>query len=149
MPTTYDAAIDAMFGIAKAIFDVNALAILGYVPDVRYPGAPLGTKPDRSRLWARVSSQIVTDGQASLTNALQQRMYEADGLLYIQLFCPRNVGASIDKGRLIAKALQTSLRKDGLNGEIWFRKAKILELPESEESYPITVSAEFTYKTLQ
>lgn len=145
MATTYDAAIDEMFGVVKGV--LAGQVILGYVPDTRWPGVPLGTKPDATRLWVRVSAKVITDNQATLANANGKTLYEATGMLYIQLFCPRNIGASIDNGRLVAKAIQSAFRTS-LSAEIWYTKAKIEELPESDESYPINVSVQFYYKTI-
>lgn len=148
MTTTYHDAIDEMFASAKAVFDGTAAALLGYVPDVRWPGAPLATVPDYTKLWARVSLQIVTDEQASLANNNDKRFFWATGLLFIQLFCPRNVGGSIDKGRLIAEQIQNKFRHQSTSGEIWYRNAKVVELPETEDSYPINVIVQFKYKTI-
>lgn len=148
MATTLRAAIDEMFATANNVFTGYAATLLGYAPDVRWPGVPLGTQPDKSRLWARVSTQIVTDEQASLANAQGIQLYAATGLLHIQLFCPRNVGASIDNGRLVAEALQNAFRLQSTSGEIWYSKQKAFELPEAEENYPINVSVQFYYKTI-
>lgn len=147
MTTTYHDAVDSIFGTAKTVFDGYATTLLGYAPDVRYPGVPNANKPDKSKLWARCSSQIVTDVQASLSNVNNISFFFADGLFYIQLFCPRNVGGSIDKGRLIAEALQKAYRASPLSGEMWYSKVKIVELAETEENYPINVSGEYQYKT--
>lgn len=148
MATTATAAIDEMFETVKTVFDSVAAPLLGYDPDVRWPGVPVAAKPDRSKFWSRVSSQLVTDEQSALANASQLRLFEATGMLYVQLFCPRNIGGSIDSGRSIAIALQTALRKASPDNEVWYRKAKSVELPEDDASYPILVSVQYTYKTI-
>lgn len=148
MPTTYHAVIDEMFAQIKGVFDGFATTLLTYAPDVRWPGAAGPVKPIPDRLWVRVSMQIVTDSQASLSNVNDKRFFWTNGLVFVQLFCPRNMGASLDNGRLIAEALQNVLRKSSTSGEIWYRNAKIVELPETVDNYPITVSAQLMYKTI-
>lgn len=148
MATTYHAAIDEMFATADGVLIGYAATLLGYALDVRWPGVPVSSKPDKTRLWARVSAQIVTDAQVSLANANRISLFQATGLLNVQLFCPRNVGASIDNGRLIGEAIQNAFRTLSTSGEIWYTNQKVVELPEAGESYPITVSVRYTYKTL-
>lgn len=152
MSITYDQALDEIYGIAKAVFDDSQWPTLfGYTLDIRYQGVPKASKPDMQKLWVRVSSQIVGDGQASLTNVQGARMYEAHGLLFIQLFCPRNVGGSLDKGMKLAMALQNAFRKPSPSNEIWFEGTPgqvIRVLPETEESYPVNVVVAFRYQTL-
>jgi hypothetical protein len=148
MPTTYNAAIDEMFGNANSVFVGTAASLLGYTPDVRWPGAPKANPPDKTKLWARVSFQVVTDDIAALANANGVCLYQTIGICFVQLFCPRNVGQSIDNGRLIAIALQAAFRTPvSSSGELWYSKSKIFELPEAEESYPITVSTRVQFKT--
>lgn len=150
MSLSYLDAKDQLFTRAKNVLggsDTNTL--LGYVPDVRWQGVPTATVPDKSKLWARVSSQVVTDGQAALANANGKRLFEAAGLLYIQLFCPKGEAGIPAKGLLLAIALQAQYRQQSSSAELWFRNQRILELPETADSYPINVVTEFRYKTLQ
>lgn len=147
MPTTYTDAQDEMFGMANAVFATTAVSLLGYAPDVRWPGVPKAGVPDRTKLWARVSEQIVTEEQASLANANSIRLFDAIGMLYMQLFCPRNIAASVELGRAVGIALQVAFRHTSPSGQVWYRKAKMVELPEGLENYPILVSTEFQYRT--
>lgn len=150
MPTTYIAAKDELFGIVKAVFDdAKWVALLGYVIDVRWPEVARASKPDFTKQWARVSAQSVSDGQATLSNVQNTKVFEAVGLLYVQLFCPRNMPASQENGLLIASDLQAAFRKQSPTGELWFRNQKISELPPTEDSYPINVQTDFQYRTLQ
>ena len=150
MSTDYITARDEMFGIAETVFDDSATStLIGYKPDVRWPADPKPSVPDVTKVWARVSHQVVTDGQAALANAQGQKLYEAKGLLFIQFFSPRNVGGMYDKVLQLALVMQEAYRDPSPTGEIWFRNAKVVQLPEEATSYPINFSTEFSYKTLQ
>lgn len=148
MATTYSAAVDEVFGMVNGVLTGAAATLLGYTPDIRWPGVPKEAVPDKTKLWARVSLQIVTDTQTALANANGQRMFTANGLLFVQLFCPRNQPESIDNGRSIATDLQTVFRTNGISGEVWFTQAKFVELPETDESYPINFSTRLQYRTI-
>jgi hypothetical protein len=150
MSVNYSDALDELFGMVKAIFDQAKWSdLFGYTIDVRWPGVALATKPDMTKLWARVSFQIVSEPQASLSNAAGNKMYETTGLLYVQLFCPRNQPDSMDNGRELAVDMRNRFRHDSPSQEIWFRNQTVRELPETEENYPINVVVTFSYKTLQ
>lgn len=148
MPTTFQSAIDELFTIVKAIFDDSTwTAAFGYQPVLYYPGDPQAQKPDMTRLWARVSCKIVTDEQYSLANTNGEQLYEAVGLLFVQLFCPRNQPGSIDNGRRLGVALQRAFYPQSPSGEIWFRRAAVRELDETPDNYPINVVVEYRYRT--
>lgn len=145
----YIDATDEMFGIIFGVLSSSTVHdLLSYDMDIRWPGKPVATKPDPTKLWARVSKQIVTDSQSSLANDGQQREFDATGLLYVQLFCPKNQPASLENGRTVAVALQQAFRKQSPSDEIWFRNQAIRELPETDENYPINVITEFQYTSL-
>lgn len=148
MATTYSAAVDAMFALALSVLTGFAAGELGYAPDVRFAGVPKSNPPDKTKLWARITSEVITDRQASLANANGVSIFEASGLLFVQIFCPRNVGGSLPIGRLIGAQLQNAFRNNGSSGEIWYTAAKLKELPEDSSSYPILFSTRFYYKTL-
>ena len=149
MSITYQAAQDAILGIAKAAIDANANSILGYAPDVRYSGVPKSTPPDMSKLWIRLTTTVVKDNQAALANANSKQLYEANGFFIAELYCPRNVAGSKDAhGTPLAEAIRTAFRNGASSGEIWFTDMVIHDLPETAENYPIQVSAMFNYRTI-
>lgn len=147
MSINYPAVIDEMFTTVKAIADGSS-DLIGYVPEVRWQGVPKSTKPPVDKFWLRASKMIVTEQQASLSSVDDTRMWEAIGLMYVQCFCPRNLASSIDNGRLFAERMRNAFRQQSLSGEIWYRNQKVVELPETAESYPINVVIEFHFKTL-
>lgn len=148
MSILYTEVIDEMFTTAKAIID-GCADIIGYVPETRWQGVPKGPKPAMDKFWLRVSQQVVTESQASLSNVDDRRLWETVGLLYVQLFCPRNAVNSIVNGRLLAVRLRNAFRQQSLSNEIWYRNQKVVELAETSDNYPINVVIQFEFKTLQ
>lgn len=148
MAVTYQIAQDEVFGIVKAVIDANQASLFGYTIDVRYPGVPKDTKPDMSMLWARASSQIVSDGQSALSNVGGVKRYDAIALLYVQLFSPRNVPEK-QKSLTLAELLRSEFRKASPSGNLSFFNQKIVELPEEATNYPTNVVVEFRYQTVQ
>lgn len=145
----YVDATDEMFGIIYGVLsDAQWNTKFGYTIDVRWPGIAKENKPDPSKLWARVSKQVVKEQQSSLANVQGERNFTTIGLLFTQLFCPRNQPATLDNGRMVAVALEQALRQSSPSGEIWFLNQAIRELPETDENYPITVVTEYNYQTM-
>lgn len=148
MAITQQDVIDELFGSVKQVFDAST-SFIGYIPELVWPGNPIGNKPDNSKYWGRASQQHVTDQQSALANADGLKLYEATGLLYVQVFCPRNQAESPELGRKLALALQTRFREQSDSAEVWFRNARVLELAETAKNYPINFVVTFTYKTIQ
>lgn len=141
-------AVDEMFSSVKAAVDASQ-SIIGYAPEMRWPGAAKGSKPDMTSFWLRTSLQIVTEDQSSLANDFGSRMYESVGLLFVQLFCPRNLPGSIDKGRLLAERIKSVFRQQSISGEVWYKNPKVVPLPETDQSYPFNVVITFSFRTLR
>jgi hypothetical protein len=142
---TYSDAIDTLFGIVNAAW-AGALSIVGYTPEIRWQGREVPNKPPINKIWARVSSQIVTDTQASLADKNSKRIYHAKGLLYIQLFCPRTDDLTIP--RLFAQYIREAFRSESSDGNIWFTNPRIVEQPPTKAHYPIVVSTNFEYDNI-
>lgn len=150
MSVTQQDSLDLMYGIAKGAIDANAPGILHYAPDVRYVGQPKAERPDQEKLWIRISSSVVTDDLSAIPNATGQKLYQASGLLSVELYCPRNVAGSVSTfGLPLGEAIRSAYRSSGSSGEISFTNQKIVQMTETDESYLILVSVRFTYQTVQ
>lgn len=148
MSIEYPDAVDEMFTTVKAMID-DSTDIIGYIPEVRWQGVPVARKTSPDKFWARASQMVVTENQASLANENDTRKWETIGLLYVQIFAPRNQPGSADKARLLADKIRDAFRQSSLSGEIWYRKQKVVQLPETEQSYPFNIVIEFYYETLR
>jgi hypothetical protein len=148
MSIIYGDAVDEIFGTVKAVNDTIAAGILGYTPELRWQSVPLGMQPAKDKFWLRASMMLVTEDQIALSAVNELRLFESIGILYVQLFCPRDIASSIENGRLLAVAIRDAFRQQSNSGEIWYKNQKVVELPETVESYPINVVVKFQYKTL-
>jgi hypothetical protein len=147
--TTYDAVVDEMFGIINDAWKADSTAVAGYIPEIRWKGAPKADPAPMDKYWARVSSQLVTDAQSSLSSFNGTKRYRATGLLYFQLFCPRTLPDRESVGRKLAMLIHSAFRKPSISGAIEFRNNVIRELPESEDYYPINVVVNFEFDSVQ
>ena len=160
MTLTYDAAVDEMFGQFRAAWIAGSAAIVGYVPEVRWPGVepknPDGSlkKPESDKYWARVSQQGVDDEQTSLSACVESNeigatlpasRFTAIGLLFVQLFCPKTDPQGVELGRKLASLSQRAYRGKKTSGGVWFRNVRIIEVEDEELWHRFNVVAEYEY----
>ena len=100
MSISYEDAIDEIFALFNEAWNAKATAVAGYVPEVRWPGVEEPDKLDYAKFWARVSQQTVLDEQNTLKN--EDVCYTTDGLVFIQIFCPKSNNLSMTEGRQLA-----------------------------------------------
>lgn len=142
-------AFDEICGIVNTWMTVNSAAILGYVPEIRWPGNPKGDHPAALNIWARVSQRIVKDSQTGINAIEGQRLYTAVGLLYVQIFCPRSVSNSLVNGRILANGLRDRFRHPSPSSEIRFRDQKVVEVSAEDDYYPLNVVVTYEYDSIQ
>lgn len=145
MTTDYVAAVDEMFALFDAAFTANAPAVVGYMPDIRWQGINEGTTPDASKYWCRVSQQTVEEEQSTLADKDGKKRYTATGLIFVQLFGPIADVEAFEKGRLLAVIARNVFRGKSTSGKVWFRNARIRELPNEESAVRFNVVAEYEY----
>jgi hypothetical protein len=146
MPVTYTDAQDELFGIVNgAVAQLGS--IVGYIPSIQWPGSAVAGSPDYSKIWMRVSSKIVTDKLSALGNRAGQRLYKANGLMFIQLFAPRTL-ASTFLAKQAAQFIRDFFRTESVTGELRFVEAKMVELDPEDLYYPINIAVQFEYYTL-
>jgi hypothetical protein len=145
---TYSEATDEILKVLNDYMP-DAAALVGYVPDVRWPGVPEQGKPDRSKYWIRPSHSIVKDGQSSISSSIGKKRYRAIGLLFVQVFCPRLAHNTLVNGRKLAEAIRDEYRKASPSGNIEFRDQEVKEIPSQAEFYQLNVVVTFEYDTIQ
>ena len=148
MTLNHDQAKDEMFAAFNAAWSAGSAAIVGYVPEVRWPGKE-EDKPDGSKFWARVSEQVVDEPQTSLSaclgesqNAMRTTCY---GLLFVQIFAPKSVDDGYDKGDKLAQLGKTAFRGKKTSGGVWFRNARATSLPAEDLWNRFNVVTEYEY----
>lgn len=142
---TYEQAIDDMFGLFNAAWIAGTNDIVGYIPEIRWSGVEAPTAPDRSKFWARVSQKTSFETQSTLRNGNSGQRYTNQGTVYVQIFCPVSESGSITKGRKLGELARNAFRgKHSING-VWFRNARILEMPTEQDWFAFTVRTDYIY----
>ncbi len=147
MTTTYRAATSDMFGVILTVWPQLA-AIVGYTPEVRWQDVASDQIPDGSKVWARVSRQTIDSPQTSLSTCVGEigkLRYTEFGLVFVQLFAPAGESQSQDLLAQVAEVIRGSLRRKSTDNAVWFRNARINEIPPENRMLRANVVAEFNY----
>jgi len=151
-------ALDVMNAqIFTALTDTSVDTLLGAFGPlvILWEGVENRAKPDGSKYWIRVSHNIVTSPQSTLSTcegANGQKRYTTSGLTFLQLFAPM-----VDK-EVARKALDlATIARNAFRGQqghssddsVWFRNPRINNnLPIENDQYRLNVIAEFEYDEL-
>lgn len=125
--------------------------IVGYVPELRWQNVQEPAQINSSKFWARVSIQTVIEEQSTLSNCEGlpwQKRYTTNGLVFVQIFCPKSNARANELGKLLSVVARNSFRGKMTDNKVWFRKARINELPQEDLFYRFNVIAEFQYDEL-
>lgn len=143
MTATYREAVDAMFELFNTAWIDGTTAIVGSIPQIFWQGVEPIDKPVVDAFYAMVSAQNVIDRQATFRN--ETKRYTSNGLLTIQLFCPRANSQAMDKGRQLAELCREVFRNNGTSNGVWFRNARINDLPPEENSYRFNIIVDYEF----
>lgn len=151
MTTNYIDARNEINSLFYEAWQLKAAAIAGYLPEIRWQGVQYRSLPDGSKIWGRVSIQTVFEEQTTLSTCEGkpgQKRYTASGLVFVQLFCPKSDTESYAKGGKLAKIARDAFRGKSTPGKVWFRNARINEIPPEELYERYNVVTEFEYDEL-
>lgn len=146
MTTTYPGAIDEMFAKVTSSWNSGTAAIVGYIPEIRWPGREEAETPPNEKYWARVSQQTVSDKQASITADVQngKRRFTGEGLLYVQIFAPMTDPFGYKNGEALAVLARSAFRGSD-TANVIFRNARINNLDPDGKAYRFNVVSEYEY----
>lgn len=149
MPATYPQAIDEIFTLINSAWVAGASAAAGETVDpLRFVGVETQGKQATDKYWARVSTQGVDENQASISNGVGapgNRRYQAEGLVFVQLFGPKSRNTAMEKLRLLAQLARNAYRGKVTANGVWFSHVRIQELDPEELWQRINVVAEYAY----
>ena len=124
-------------------------SIIGYIPPVEWQGAQPLKAPDKAKHWAHLSQQIVIDRQETLsvcTGEPGKKRFNTQGLIFVQLFCPKSLVNSFAKGGELCEVIKTAFRgKTTTPSKIWFRNARYTPLEPEDLYYRYNFVAEFEF----
>lgn len=148
MTATFSQADDEIKGAFWVFWQANAPAIVGYVPEVRWPNDQERDLPAGEKFWARLSIQTVLSEQTTLAASVEgagKRRYTSSGLIFVQLFCPKSNVEADELGKLLAETAQNSFRGKSTPGKVTFSHVRINPLPPENLFYRYNIVAEFEY----
>jgi hypothetical protein len=141
MTTNYIDAIDEMFSLFLAAWNAGSGAIVGYIPVIVWPDSK--TEPEIKKFYCKVSQQTVNEDQSALK--CQNKRYENNGLIFVQIFCPSSDVAAKEKGRLLAVVARDAFRGNKTSGGVVFHKTRIQELLPQNGAERFNVVSEYQY----
>lgn len=142
---------DEIATLFQTAWQANTVSIVGYVPEIQWQGVQTRNQPDGSKYWVRFSKQTVIEQQVTLSTCEGlpgQRKYEASGLVFIQIFCPKSDSQAFDLGQQLATVARNAFRGKVTPGRIWFRNVRINELEPEELYQRFNVVSEYEYNEL-
>jgi hypothetical protein len=145
----YITAIDSIFEAFKAVWDEDTTAVVGYVPAVYWQGIEEPEKPDASKYWVRLSQQSVNETQKTFVGENSKKRFQNDGLVFVQLFCPKVDSQSFQIGRELAVVARDAFRGKVTSSGVWFRNARIKELSDEEGYHRFNVVADYQFDEME
>jgi hypothetical protein len=127
------AARDEMLGVFNTAWTGTGFPVVW--SDV--PGSP----PSAETPWARVTLRHVDGAQRTLSDAAGSRSYTATGTIWVQLFIP--IGQGLTQAYPLAKTVLDAYRS--ANGLVWYRNARLKELPDDGAFSRINCLIDFSY----
>lgn len=132
-------------------WQTGASVIVGYVPEIRWQGVEEQSAIDASKFWCRHSLEIVEEQQSTLSTcegAPGKKRYTTYGLVFVQIFCPRNLALAYRQGKLLGELAKSAYRGTSTPGGVWFRNATLKPLQPENSYIRFNVSAQFEYDSL-
>lgn len=136
--TIYSRLLDAMPAIAD---------IVGYTPEIRFQGVVEEQPPKANEFFLRARVEPVNETQATFRNS-QDKRYQADGLVIIQLFSPMNIVGGIDTLRQVADLIKKAYRGSISGSGIWYYNTIILEIPPDRHWNRLNIRSEYEYSEI-
>jgi hypothetical protein len=129
-------------------WNLNSNSVAGYVPEIHWQGVEKRGLPDANHTWLRFSQQTVDERQSTLSSDVFQfgeKRYSIEGVLIIQIFAPKSEMRAWENCGKYAQIVKNMFRGQGTQNCIWFRNARIQELPQEELYYRMNVTVEYYY----
>ena len=122
-----------------------AVAALGLEAEVRYKDDGL-EQPEQGSYWMRLSTQTVDEGHETLSNG-ENRRFLTVGLVFVQIFCPRQDDNASDNADILAEAMRNAFRDPRVDANLEFTGATIDDNVRPEPAWiAVNVNARFSYR---
>lgn len=150
MATTFQVAVDEIYGTLKTQWDADTPAIVGGSPatpaELLYEDTEWKGRPDDPTTlpWARVMVRHSVGEQATLANQSSRRLFRNYGVVMVQCFASMRD----NRGALVARQL-AEVAKEAFEGKrtsnVWFQSVRFNEVGREGLFYQINVVANFEW----
>ena len=104
-------------------------------------------EPSNHLYWIRISTQVVHEGQESLRNGSFVRRFMTQGLVFVQIFCPRSDDNAVMYLDIISERLRNAFRQICVNENLEFTQAAVDDSMSAGKIWlNNVVSSTFTYR---
>ena len=144
-------ALDEIYELTKQ--SVIAGAVLAGIPAnsyvLRFYGRDEVKPPDASKFVIEVSNVISTEQQTSLgtvrtSRADKARLFTSRGTVYARILAPKSGSNNYRRAQMLAEAVRNGYRPAQASA-VWYRNARVQELPLEQSSYRFNVMADFSF----
>jgi len=148
MSTTFSNAVNELNKLFNDYWKANTTSICGYVPEIRWNGIEKADAPDSSKFWCFHSVLNADEEQKTLSVSVGlpgQKRYESYGIIIVQLYCPKSILNSKDKGRQLATVAKNCYRGKQTSGGVWLKNVRIIDVDPEELCYRFNIIADYSF----
>lgn len=141
-----------MFAHINACWQADTLAIVGYVPEIRWQGLEKKTVPGADKFWMRASTQEVDtnhSGFAVPQFGVSDVVYDTDGVVTLQIFAPMKERTAYDLGEKLAQVGRRAFMATSTPSAVWFRRPRVRELDNDGTWYRWNVIADYHFSQVK
>ena len=146
--TTYAIATDELNAIVFDAIQSGSIAILGYIPEIRWQHTEKPAVPDAGVYWVQVSRRNIDENQSTISSLVGKpggQNYETFGVQVINIFAPKLDAEAGAKLAALSMLIRDAYRGVKSPSGIWFRSATSRERNPEGSWYTNTVSVDYIY----
>ena len=114
-----------------------------------WPNTPQKSGQYESQSRAIVAAYTTDDRQVSFRRSDSKRRFRISGTLIVEFLAPMSDPLAFESVRLQAESLRNVFRRPNVNQEIWFRNARIAEMPSDRMCNRVSVVTRYEYDNLR
>lgn len=138
---------DQTYGVFYEELKASAVAIFGYIPEVRWHNKEDRTLPDISKFYIRASFEVIESEQSAfgVSEPGARRLYSNEGIATFAIHSPRSVAGADRKAVILAQKLKTAFRKPRTSCDVWFRRQRIQKTYPEDQFLRTNFTTEFYF----
>jgi hypothetical protein len=142
---TYGAFYNALVSLATPI--------MGYIPEVRWSGIEVASKPQVDKYYITASFQELESEQRAFTqcepSSPSGKLFISLGLATFTIHGPSFQANAKEKSEELAKALRKQLRLPRPDSDLWLRNPKIGDTYQMDNFLRTVITVEFHYTEVE